>query len=720
MSKFSKITALILSVCMLTGCAGLEDTLNRVAKLSEATIGAQWVNSSIEGVIDENTHAEPQNDFYTCVNKDWILAQQLDSSEQKVDLFETERVVYERKMQLMDDPSSTGYLDNDRVGISREEMEHAGEIVTSFTKAAEDIETRDSQGVEPVREYIEAIENIDNLDAFTGFMLDFNGRNVVGAPLINFCVDNLIQDMTNYHVIARPVIIQSLTLGDVSPYRSITSKAIIAKQENSEMVRSVLGKLGYETSEINDILRRAYRFEIRLAEKMRSQMQVDFSDYEEEFCELHTADEFFELTGDYPAKQILEAYGYDTDEIAVFETDYMKNLGQIYTEKNLEELKAYYIMKTVFATCDLLDSETHKEVKYIMNRGYSEEDDPLNPDSPEVKEKKQFIADYLEQYISAPFEMMYIGAYCNPEEKEAIKSMAQDVKAQLREVLGTEEWLSETGRKNAVDKLDNMQIKVLYPDRYFSYLGLDIHEGMSLIEMARNAMFYDKCRQSQLIGKAYDRNLWDLGIMPTTTVNAYNEITSNTMVILAGYVAGNITFDADGRYEINLAKLGTTIGHEMTHGFDDQGYGFDRNGKPVLYGSEEAPLTSEDTGTLLKKSVQLAAAYHTISPMPGVETYDGNVSGEAIADMGGMKTALMVADTKDSFDYDLFFRSYAELWRKKVTKKMEKIYVQADVHPIANIRTNVTLQQFDKFLETYDVKPGDGMYLAPENRIMVW
>ena len=209
MSKFSKITALILSVCMLTGCAGLEDTLNRVSKLSEAAIGSQWVNSSIEGVIDENTHAEPQNDFYTYVNKDWILAQQLDSSEQKVDLFETERVVYERKMQLMEDPSSTGYLDNDSVGISREEMEHAGEIVTSFTKAAEDIETRDSQGVEPVREYIEAIENIDNLDAFTDFMLDFNGRNVVGAPLINFCVDNLIQDMTNYHVIARPVIIHS-------------------------------------------------------------------------------------------------------------------------------------------------------------------------------------------------------------------------------------------------------------------------------------------------------------------------------------------------------------------------------------------------------------------------------------------------------------------------------------------------------------------------------
>lgn len=712
---------MVLAVCTLTGCAGIEDTLKNAQKLSEAGVGAKWVNSSIEGVIDENTNVRPQDDFYTAVNKDWILAQQLDKSEQKVDLFEPERIVYERKIRLMEDPEATGYLDSTRVGIDPGEIRHAGEIVAAFTKAAEDTAGRDEKGVEPVREYIRTIENIDSIDSLTEFILDFKGINLAGAPLIDFYVDNLVQDMGNYHVIARPIPIPQLSLKDVYRYQSINTDAIIAKQENSAIVHCVLGKLGYAKNEIMDILRRAYRLEIRLAEKMCTQTQIELTDYEEKHCEIHTLEELSELTGDYPSVQILKAYGYDdTDDVAVFEPEYMQRIAEIYSDRYLEELKAYYIMKTVYATCDLLDSETHEEVDYILRRGYEEEEDPLNPDSPEVREKKKFLADYLEQYVNAPFEMMYISAYCDPGEKELITDMALDVQEQLRDVLATEEWLSETGRKNAVGKLDNMQFKVLYPDRYFSYLGLDIHEGMSLIEMARNASFYEKCRLSQLVGEQYDRNLWDLRYMPTTAVNAYNDVTSNSMVILAGYVAGNITFDPNGKYEVNLAKLGTTIGHEMTHGFDDCGYGFDKNGKPVEYGDEDALLTSDDTSMLLKKSVRLMAVYSSVSPMPGIETYSGNISGEAIADMGGMKTALMAAETKEDFDYDLFFRSYAELWRKKVSRKMEKAYVQGDVHPIANLRTNVTLQQFDKFLETYDVKPEDGMYLAPENRILVW
>ena len=720
MNRSYKITALILAVCMLTGCAGFEETINSVRKLSEASIGAKWVNSSIEGVIDENTNTSPQDDYYTYVNKDWILAQQLDKSEQKVDLFEPDRIVYDRKIKLMEDPESTGYFENTQVGLSRSELEHAGEIVSAFTKAAEDVKGRNEKGVEPVREYIEAIEKIDSIPELTEFILDFNGMNLAGAPLINFYVDNLVQDMGSYHVIARPISIQQLSLRDVYAYENISPEAIIQKQENSAIVRNILEKLGYETAEIKDILRRAYRLEIRLAEKMCSDTQIGLNDYEEEHCEIHTLAELSELTGDYPSEEILKAYGYDSNEAAVFEPEYMQRIAEIYSEDHLDELKAYYIMKTIYAVCDLLDMETHEEVNYILARGYEEEEDPLNPDSPEVRKKKQFLADYLEQYVRAPFEMMYIGAYCDPEEKELITALAQDVKTQLREVLANEEWLSETGRKNAVDKLDNMQLKVLYPDKYFSYEGLDIHEGMSLLEMARNAAFFDKCRQSQLVGKAYDRSMWDLNIMPTTAINAYNEITSNSMVILAGYVAGNITFDPNGRYEVNLAKLGTTIGHEMTHGFDDHGYGYDRTGRHIDYGDENAMLTSEDTAELLKRSVNLIAAFSTISPMPGVETYNGSISGEAIADMGGMKTAIMAAETKADFDYDLFFRSYAELWRKKVSRKIEKIYVQADEHPIANLRTNVTLQQFDRFMETYDIKPGDGMYLAPENRITVW
>ena len=707
---------------MLTGCSSLNDTLNTVQKLSEAKIGAKWINSSIEGTIDENTHVRPQDDFYTAVNKDWILAQKLDSTEQCVDIFKTGDVVQERKLKLINDPDSTGYLDNNEVGLSRDELMHAGELVSAFVSVAGNEDARRAAGVEPLRPYLEYIENIDDLDTFTEYMLDFGGMNVVGAPLIDICVDNTMTDIENYQVIVRPIPQGALSLRDSFAYTGIDDQAIMYKQDNSAIIREVLGKLGYSNSDISRILRQAYRLEIRLADKMRTSAQMMVDSYETEFSGRYTMDEIREMTGGYPFEAIIDSYGYATDEYTVFEPDYMKAIGNIYRKENLEELKSYYIIKTVYATRDLLDPETGEKVKYYLNRGVvdKDEDEDEDKDTPEIKWQKKLAGEYVDQYLRAPFEMMYIGAYCSREEKEMITDMAIDIKEQLRRIISEEDWLSKEGRDNAVEKLDAMKLKVLYPDRYLSYMGLDLNEDMSLIEMVSSINYFEKCKYSELIGQKYDRNMWDLSAMPTSAVNAYNEITSNSMMILAGYMAGNITFDPDREYEINLAKLGTTIGHEMTHGFDSIGYGYDKNGRDIRLSDSNSLLTADDELELLNRSFRITTTYATISPMPGEDTYAGSITSEAIADMGGMKCALYVAGEKEDFDYDLFFRSYAELWRKKVSRKVEELYSKGDEHPLAFLRTNVTVQQYDDFLETYDVKPGDGMYLEPDNRLPVW
>lgn len=719
MKKLYRIIALFITLCMLTGCSTVDDALNSFEKLSEAKIGAKWVNSSIDGVIDENTHAELQDDFYTAVNKDWILAQKLDSTEQCVDLFKPDKVVQERRIQLITDPDSTGYADNTEVGLSKEELQHAGELVSVFVSAAGDEAARREAGAEPLRPYLQRIEEIDDLASFTEYMLDLGGMNIAGAPLIDILVDNTKTDIEHYQVIMRPIPQTYLSLRDSFAYTSIDDAAIAYKQENSAIVREVLGKLGYSDSDITGILRRAYRLEIRLAEKMQTDVQTKLDTYEPEYSGRYTMDEIREMTGEYPVEAIVGSYGYTTDEYTVFEPEYMQGIGNIYREENLEELKSYYIMKTIYAVCDLLDPETEEMVDYYLRRGMPDKADESDTDAPEIKWKKKIANRYVNQYLRAPFEMMYIGAYCSREEKEMLTDMTLDIKAQLRRIISGEDWLSEEGRENAIEKLDEMKLKVLYPDRYFSYMGLKLDEDMDLIGMVSRIAYFEKCKYAELIGKKYDRNMWDLSMFPTSDVNAYNEFTTNSMMILAGYTAGRLTFDPDREYEINLAKLGTTIGHEMTHGFDSTGYGYDKYGRDISF-SDSILLTSDDEMALLDRNFKLTTSYMTLSPMPGVETYDAPISGEAIADMGGMKCALYVAGEREDFDYDLFFRSYAELWRKKVSRKIEEAYAQGDEHPLAFLRTNVTLQQFDEFIETYDVKPGDGMYLAPENRITVW
>ncbi len=718
MKRIAVIITIILSV-ILTSCSSLEDVVNDAKKLSEAGVGSQWINSSIEGVIDENYQTDYKTDFYTAVNKDWILEQKLDSTEQCVDLFKPVEVVEDRKLKLINDPESTGYADNTEVGLSREELEHAGKIVAAFVDAVGDENARREAGVEPLRPYLDRISEIQSLDDFTDYMLDLGGMNVTGTPLVYIHVDNTMTDIENYQVILRPIPQEYLSLKNSYSYSGIDADAIVNKQENSAIVRDVLQNLGYGNSEIRRILGQAYRLEIRLADKMKSDAQMRVDSYETEFSGRYTINDIEEMTGLYPLSEIVDLYGYTTDEYTVFEPDYMKTIGEIYCEKNLEELKSYYIMKTIYATCDLLDPDTKDRVDYYLARGIVEKEDKTDTDTPEIKWQKKVVSDYVNQYMRAPFEMMYIGAYCSADEKEKITEMALDVQKQLINIISEEDWLSEEGRRNAVEKLSSMKLKVMYPDYYFSYMGLCLDDSMSLIEMASKINYYEKCKFSELVGKKYDRNMWDLSLIPTSEVNAYNDITSNSMMILAGYVAGNLTFDPDRDYEINLAKLGTTIGHEMTHGLDSTGYRYDKNGRDISY-SESTLLTTEDELELLNRSFKMTSLYMTISPMPGVDTYGASISGEAIADMGGVKCAMYVAAQREHFDYDLFFKSYAQLWRKKVSRKVEEMYAQADEHPLAFLRTNVTLQQFDEFLDTYDVKPGDGMYLDPDKRILVW
>ena len=174
-------------------------------------------------------------------------------------------------------------------------------------------------------------------------------------------------------------------------------------------------------------------------------------------------------------------------------------------------------------------------------------------------------------------------------------------------------------------------------------------------------------------------------------------------------------YSADSSKERLYATLGaSTIGHEISHSFDVSGSKFDKDGNKKDW------WTDEDRAAFEKRSAKLIEYYDNIIPYEG-GTYSGKfIRDEAIADMGGLQCILRIAKKHKNFDYDTFFREYARSWAHLTTPYNEYILVISDQHPLSYLRTNVTLQQFDEFLDTYDIKEGDGMYLAPEDRIKVW
>lgn len=161
------------------------------------------------------------------------------------------------------------------------------------------------------------------------------------------------------------------------------------------------------------------------------------------------------------------------------------------------------------------------------------------------------------------------------------------------------------------------------------------------------------------------------------------------------------------------ARLGIVIGHELSHAFDSKGAQFDKDGNLIEW------WTKEERAEFRKKNERLANYFNSIHPWEGLYLRGNILTGEACADMAGLKVILRLASGKPDFDYDKFFRNYAYIWLTKDNLAMAKSRVD-DVHPMPYLRINVTLQQFDEFLEKYGVQEGDGMYLSKEDRVLIW
>ncbi len=716
------IAILMTMSILMTGCAGdFAETVERAMNGDYA--GKKWVNSETEGGIDADTPTNIKDDFFTAVNKDWILEQTLDESGMSIQLLNSQKLMDRRLIDLCYNLGNADISYNENVGMTGEEIRHAEELVSLFFDAISDEELRNSQGVEPLREYLDKIRAIKTLDEMKDYILDFNGANLIGAPIVEISVSPTLQDPVNNYVVVEPVSSSNLGLGDPVEYVSMDGEGLTCKNVYSGIIRYVMTKMGYSMDEIRSVLARSYRFEGRIAEDKNSNGYIN-TEIEIE----HTADvnlqELTDMFGEYPIEDILNYYGYDGASMyRVLEKECVAHVKKAFSEKNLEEIKAYYITHTIMTYYDFLDTETAEAVKKIINLGQDVTEE--NPDdqveagmSPEDQKKLKLINDYGMTYLAAPLNMLYIASYCEEEQKQQILDMVSVIKDEMTNVFRNSDWLSDESKEKCIEKLQFMEQHALYPDKYISYDSLDF-EGDNLLEMLRDIRIHEKQRYAYRVDTPVDRKEWDLSFVPTVTVNAYNCIQQNAIYVLAGIVSDDFVFNVDNNFETNLARLGTLVGHEITHGFDDTGASFDKYGMETSkYGDNI--LTADDGLTFSKKQLRLTNWYMILVPIKGKSVYGAPVSGEAIADMGGMKCAILVGENIPDFDFDLFFRSYAEMWRKVNTLEVETNYAQYDSHPLAMYRVNVVLAQFDRFYETYGIGQDDGMYIDDKEKVLVW
>lgn len=726
MNRLKRGIALLLCASMvatLAGCGKKDDkekkshVVNYEGKPNvTANSDTKWIDSDIYGAIDDTLVVSEKDDFYTAVNREWLLEQNkpTDDEDDNIVLMEGNEIVKDRLIKIVSGENDPEAFDGNQVDIDDDEIAHDQELVIQFINAAADWDKRNADGVTPLKKYVDDIAAISTLDDMTDFMTDIDGRNASQQNFVDIQTYAGAIDAEYYRCFIAPN--TQYALREAKSYIDMDFIEIEDKRLTDRIVREILPKLGYDEAYADTVLKNCYKFEGMLVDHTNTNLSTNPEAYEKSY----TLDELNKIAGRYPFEKIYKAYGYThTDNIRIADKGFLKYMNRIYKKSNLELFKSYYIVHTIVNNIRLLDRDYYDlivESEERYNKSQPKDEGKGDVKEAEIKDEWDLILNnFAMTYMGGPMNVVYISRYCSQEQKQEIVTMIDEIIENYHKMIDAEEWMSDAAKKATHEKLDYMTVRAVYPNTLDNYKDLTFDASDDLISMVQKINLFEMKKQAKRANQLVDRHLWNLGEMPTTSVNACYIANDNSINIFAGIIAGENVFNVDDKDEENYARIGTIIGHEISHAFDSSGCYYDK------YGYRKIWWDLDDLTTFQLKVNKLSNYYGGISPFPGSKNLTGSkLSGEAIADMGGMSVNLMIAKEKENFDYDLFFKSYAKLWRVSRSLGVEAAYADQDVHPLGYLRTNITLSQFDEFINTYGIKEGDGMYCAPENRIKVW
>ena len=676
-----KLLALLLACAALftAGCEGI------------GTDSSQWVDSSIKGNVTADTVVSLKDDFAAAANQDLYASGETDGRT----IVNISRTVTERKRALLTDESVTGK------GIDE---------VRKFAALAEDHDGRKALGVTPLEPYLRTIEGIASVEELYAWIAD-PAANPLGASPVSVAGPGRSQVApSSYFVMLGNA---NFTLnhwdGSSDAYFNMAVTDLEKMVVVEEKVTCVLEKMGYTEDQIQAILDDTWQVEKKLANL------VDDSLTGEEDMTF-TREEIAYIQGDFPMTEYLDQWGYGRCDHFLADAKYLKSVDNV-CARYLKQMKSMMIVQYVLALGPFLDEDTAFAFEQIETpRGVT-----LEPDERTEEQKaddRLFGTQIGSTALVAPLNEAYLDTYISPDVYDRLYSMTTGLIDVYRDIFANEDWLSEEGKALCLEKLDALKIHVVFPDKG-DYSDLNIvspEDRGSFLEAALAVHRFGIRKSAALAAEEVDLDKWDpyTNMLSTTQTNSFYYPTMNGIFICAG-ILGDPAFTPEMSDEEMLAGIGTIVGHEITHGFDANGVQYDKDGIRQTW------LPEKDRSAFGDRTIKVSSFYSSLTPFQGSGLYNGTrVQVEATADMGGMKAVLALAARKDSFDYDRFFRQFARLWSSQISYDHEKYLFEYDEHPLDYLRINVTLAQYDEFVETYGVQEGDGMFIPEGKRVKVW
>lgn len=639
-------------------------------------------------------------DFYKFVNNGWMEANQLTPEYSRYGQF-----------NILTD-SSNNRIKNIVLNLAASNPEKgsvAYKVATIYEQAMDSVR-RNREGAEPIKADLEKIENTTH-EGMTDLLLWIHAN--YASP---FFGAGPMEDLGNSKVYAMYVSSGGMTLGDRDYYLLNDKRNKEVREAYKKLIVDNMRLAGYSKNSANRIMKNVMKIETALADSAWTREQ---SRNLPAMYNVRTFAQLKEMYNNIPWDRFfIETMGIESPEtVIVTELSSVAQANNLIGTLTDREIKDYYLWQYVRQAAGKL-SDDFTNASFEFNKVMS----GVSAQQPRWKRALSATEGLMGEAIG----QLYVEKYFPESSKKYMLELVENLRNALGKHIIELPWMSSETKLKAINKLSAFTVKIGYPDKWEDYTTMEIDPNLSYYENCHNASMWHQKKELAKWGKPVDKSEW--GMTPQT-VNAYYSPLANEIVFPAGILQAPF-FDAEASDAENYGGIGVVIGHEMIHGFDDQGCNFDAEGNMKNW------WTAEDAEAFKKLSQVLVDQFNQVEILPGLFANGEYTLGENIADQGGLRvsrTAFLDSQKNKGVDINseeakingytpmqVFYMNYANLWAQNIREAEIRSLTAGDVHSLGVNRVNETLKNIQPFMDAFGIKEGDKMFRPQSEQVIIW
>ncbi|MGO4893970.1 M13 family metallopeptidase [Flavobacterium sp. W21_SRS_FM6] len=688
MNKFSMLA---ISVSVALGLAACSPASKTEPQQPQAVEQKVPLVSGIDLTAVDQTVAA-QNDLFRHVNGHWLNTTDIPADKSRYGVF---NVLYDNTQENLKSLIQEAANTQAQSGSNTQKL---GDMYNSYMN----LDKANELGLSPLQSYIDAIAAIKTPTELAQKMGELYVLGV-GGPF-NYYTS---PDAKDPNITTMYLYQAGLTLPDRDYYSKDDQKYLDFRIAAEKYMAELLAKAG--TANPEDAASRIMALEKDIAAKHIS--RVESRDAEKNYNN-RSKDEVKVLFTGFDWQAYADASGIGSvEKMVVRNMPYFEHISDIMTKHDLQTWKDYL-------TFNLVDAYASRLSQDFVDLHFAFHSTTLNG-IPEQQPRWKRAVNATSGVLGEVLGQQYVERYFTPEAKAKMDELVQNLIKAYGESIQQLDWMSEETKVKALEKLASFTPKIGYPSKWRDYSGLEIKADDLVGNYLRYAEF-DHMEDVKKIGKPVDKEDW--GMTPQT-INAYYSPVRNEIVFPAGILQPPF-FDMNAEDAVNYGAIGAVIGHEIGHGFDDQGSKYDGQGNLRSW------WTDADREAFDALGKKLVAQYDAFEPIEGQNVNGSLTLGENIGDLAGVtigyKAYQMSLNGEEAKVIDnltgaqRFFMGYAQVWRSKSREDALRAQLLSDPHSPGEFRVNGIAPNVDAFYQAFDVKEGDGMYLKPEDRVKIW